>query len=172
VRIISATNENLKYLSEEGVFRKDLFYRLNVFPITIPPLRQRIEDIPLLIGHFSKIIGQRMNKKVGTVTRADLDRLDEYHWPGNVRELENWVERAIIASAGEKLEFTFEQMEESRPMDSENGSMEDVQRQVILNTLDECNWKINGPDGAASRLKMHPSTLRSKMKKLDITRPV
>ena len=171
VRIISATNENLKDLSEKGSFRKDLYYRLNVFPITIPPLRQRNEDIPLLISHFSKIIGKRLNKNVGTVSRSDLDKLSEYHWPGNVRELENWVERAIIASADEKLEFAFEQMEESPLPDGENGSMEDVQRHVILKTLEECNWKINGRSGAANLLKMHPSTLRSKMKKLHITRP-
>ena len=170
VRIIAATNENLKTQSEQGNFRNDLFYRLNVYPITIPPLRQRTEDIPQLISHFTKIIGQRLNKEVGKVSKSDLEKLMDYHWPGNVRELENWVERAIIGSQGDKLEFAFEQSQESPPT-GEGRSMEDIQRQLILKTLEECNWKINGADGAASRLKMHPSTLRSKMKKLAISRP-
>ena len=169
VRIIAATNENLKARSDDGSFRNDLFYRLNVYPITIPPLRQRTEDIPQLISHFSKVIGKRLNKEVGKVSKSDLEKLANYHWPGNVRELENWVERGIITSQGDKLEFAFEASEESPPT-TEGGSMEDIQRQLILKTLEECNWKINGRDGAASRLKMHPSTLRSKMKKLDITR--
>ena len=169
VRIIAATNENLKSMSEEGNFRKDLYYRLNVYPITIPPLRQRAEDIPLLISHFSKIIGQRLNKEVGTISKSDLEKLTDYHWPGNVRELENWVERAIITSQGDKLQFAFDQIQETENL--EGRSMEDMQRQSILKTLEECDWKINGSDGAASRLKMHPSTLRSKMKKLAISRP-
>jgi PAS domain S-box-containing protein len=169
VRIIAATNENLKSMSEEGNFRKDLFYRLNVYPITIPPLRQRLEDIPLLISHFSKIIGKRLNKGVGTISKSDLEKLTDYQWPGNVRELENWVERAIITSQGDKLQFAFDQIQE--PENLEGRSMEEMQRQTILMTLEECDWKINGSDGAASRLKMHPSTLRSKMKKLSISRP-
>jgi len=169
VRIIAATNENLKSMSEEGNFRKDLFYRLNVYPITIPPLRQRSEDIPLLISHFSKIIGQRLNKEVGTISRSDLEKLTDYQWPGNVRELENWVERAIITSQGDRLQFAFDQIQETENL--EGRSMEDMQRQSIMKTLEECDWKINGSDGAASRLKMHPSTLRSKMKKLSISRP-
>ena len=169
VRIIAATNENLKALSESGDFRNDLFYRLNVYPITIPPLRQRSEDIPQLISHFTKIIGKRLNKEVGKVLTSDLDKLTEYHWPGNVRELENWVERAIITSQGDKLEFIFEQTQE--PSNGQSRSMDDAQRQIILKTLEECDWKINGSDGAAHRLKMHPSTLRSKMKKLSISRP-
>ena len=169
VRIIAATNENLKALSESGDFRNDLFYRLNVYPITIPPLRQRPEDIPLLISHFAKIIGKRLNKEVGKVSKSDLEKLTEYHWPGNVRELENWVERAIITSQGDNLTFAFEQTQEAS--NGQNRSMKDAQRQIILNTLEECNWKINGRDGAAHRLKIHPSTLRSKMKKLSISRP-
>jgi PAS domain S-box-containing protein len=169
VRIIAATNENLKSMSDEGNFRKDLYYRLNVYPITIPPLRQHSEDIPLLISHFSKIIGQRLNKEVGTISKSDLEKLTDYQWPGNVRELENWVERAIITSQGDKLQFAFDQIKE--PENLEGRSMEYMQRQTILKTLEECDWKINGDDGAASRLKMHPSTLRSKMKKLSISRP-
>jgi PAS domain S-box-containing protein len=169
VRIIAATNVNLKALSESGDFRNDLFYRLNVFPITIPPLRQRPEDIPLLISHFAKIIGKRLNKEVGKLSKSDLEKLTEYHWPGNVRELENWVERAIITSQGDNLTFAFEQTQEASK--GQNRSMKDAQRQIILNTLEECNWKINGRDGAAHRLKLHPSTLRSKMKKLSISRP-
>ena len=172
VRMIAATNENLKTLSEEGKFRKDLYYRLNVYPITIPPLRQRTEDIPLLISYFSKNIGQRLHKEVGKISKSDLEKLREYSWPGNVRELENWVERAIITSQGDKLEFSFEQSDPlEETLNGDTGSMADIQRQVILKTLEDCHWKINGADGAASRLKMHPSTLRSKMKKLAISRP-
>ena len=170
VRMIAATNDNLKALSEEGKFRKDLYYRLNVYPITIPPLRQRTDDIPLLIGHFSKVIGKRLNKQVGTVSKADLEKLMDYQWPGNIRELENWVERAIIASQADKLEFAFDQLQDAEGP-AGNQSMEEVQRKIILKTLEDCSWKINGEDGAAYRLKMHPSTLRSKMKKLRITRP-
>jgi DNA-binding NtrC family response regulator len=128
-----------------------------------------LEDIPLLISHFSKIIGKRLNKGVGTISKSDLEKLTDYQWPGNVRELENWVERAIITSQGDKLQFAFDQIQE--PENLEGRSMEEMQRQTILMTLEECDWKINGSDGAASRLKMHPSTLRSKMKKLSISRP-
>jgi PAS domain S-box-containing protein len=178
VRIIAATNDNLKEKSENNDFRKDLYYRLNVYPVTIPPLRQRTEDIPLLISHFSQIIGKRLNKKVGKVSRSDLENLMQYQWPGNVRELENWVERAIITSRDDQLRFTTEQIQEARASNgatigvSTDSSMEEIQRDILLRVLEECDWKINGEDGAAVRLKLPPSTLRSRMKKLGIERPV
>jgi PAS domain S-box-containing protein len=178
VRIIAATNESLKELSNDNRFRKDLYYRLNVYPVTIPPLRHRTEDIPLLISHFSQLIGKRLNKKLGKVSRSDLENLMQYQWPGNVRELENWVERAIITSRGEQLRFTTEQMQEARESNgasigvSADSSMEEIQRDILLRVLEECDWKINGEEGAAIRLKLPPSTLRSRMKKLGIERPV
>jgi PAS domain S-box-containing protein len=175
VRIIAATNENLIEKSDQNQFRKDLFYRLNVYPITIPPLRQRKEDIPLLISHFSRIIGDRLNKPMGSISKADLESLEAYDWPGNVRELENWVERAIITSSNGKLKFSPDQIssngDQSYALSGNEHSMDEIQAEIIRKTLEDCNWKINGEDGAARRLKLPPSTLRSRMKKLGIERP-
>jgi len=177
VRIITATNRDLEKESNEGKFRKDLFFRLNVYPITIPPLRQRKEDISLLVKHFTNKIGQKVGKRIKHITKADIKMLQDYEWPGNIRELENIIERAIINSSGEKLEIDKSQLQTSFHRDQvKQGhknmtSLKVTDKKHITSILESCNWKINGENGAAEKLGMPPSTLRSKMKKLNIERP-
>lgn len=176
VRIITATNRDLEKESDEGKFRKDLFFRLNVYPITIPPLRQRKEDIPFLVRHFTNKIGQKVGKRIKHITKADIKMLLEYEWPGNIRELENIIERAIINSSGEKLEMDKSQLQSSLNINrvkqghENTTSLEANEKKHITNILESCDWKINGKNGAAEKLGMPPSTLRSKMKKLNIVR--
>jgi formate hydrogenlyase transcriptional activator len=177
VRIITATNRDLEKESDEGKFRKDLFFRLNVYPITIPPLRQRKEDITLLVRHFTNKIGQKVGKRIKHISKADVKMLEDYSWPGNIRELENIIERAIINSSGEKLEIDKSQLRSSinrRQFEQghENTTyLKVTEKNHIIEILQSCDWKINGKNGAAEKLGMPPSTLRSKMKKLNITRP-
>ena len=177
VRIITATNRDLEKESDEGKFRKDLYFRLNVYPITIPPLRQRKEDIPVLIRHFVNKIGQKVGKRIKQITKADIKMLQEYNWPGNIRELENIIERAIINSSEEKLEIDKSQLQSSLnkvriTQGQENTtSLLVTEKNHITDILESCDWKINGKNGAAEKLGMPPSTLRSKMKKLNISRP-
>ncbi len=177
VRIIAATNRNLNKESQEGLFRQDLFYRLNVYPITIPPLRQRKDDIPTLVSHFVDKIGRKMGKKIKNISKEDLTKLQNYNWPGNVRELENVIERAIINSSHDTLRIDDEQLRSQFHFDgdisgiSEDLKLSETQKAHIKKVLEECNWKINGENGAAKALGIPPSTLRSKMKKLNIVRP-
>jgi len=177
VRIIAATNKDLDQESQKGFFRQDLYYRLNVYPITIPSLRQRKEDIPLLVRHFADKIGGKMGKKIEEISKGDLLKLSDYSWPGNVRELENIIERAIINSTGNVLIIEDRQIqsikEQSQSVEKNgNGTnLSETERNHILNVLEGCNWKINGENGAAKKLGIPPSTLRSKMKKLNIVRP-
>jgi PAS domain S-box-containing protein len=177
VRIITATNRDLEKESDEGKFRKDLYFRLNVYPITIPPLRQRKEDITLLVRHFTHKIGQKVGKRIKHITQADIKMLLDYEWPGNIRELENIIERAIINSSGEKLEIDKSQLQsvfnrDQVQNDHENTtSLKVTEKNHITDILESCDWKINGKNGAAEKLGMPPSTLRSKMKKLNISRP-
>jgi PAS domain S-box-containing protein len=173
VRVIAATNRDLQAEVAKGRFRDDLFYRLNVFPITIPPLRNRKEDIPFLIHHFIAGTAQKYGKVLEQVSKADLQRLTDYSWPGNVRELKNVIERAVIISTGSTLRFDwFHNPNESlEPHRSSQGTLENIEREHIIKVMEECQWKINGENGAAEKLAMHPNTLRSRMKKLGITRP-
>jgi PAS domain S-box-containing protein len=178
VRVVAATNRNLQEESEKGSFRQDLFFRLNVYPITIPPLRQRVEDIPMLIKHFTSKIGSKIGRKIKHISKADINKLQAYSWPGNVRELENVLERAIINSKSETIKLDDEQLRsqfsDASPVNGLFGStatLSNSQKNHILNVLNRCDWKINGDDGAAAKLGMPPSTLRSKMKKLGIKRP-
>ena len=169
VRVITATNRNLEEETREGRFRADLYYRLNVFPIEIPPLRERTTDIPLLVWYFISKHKNRLGKNINQVSKNVMDTLTHYHWPGNVRELENRIERAIILSSGPDLKLT-----ERLPLDAapvESGSLLDAERHHILKVLEACQWRIKGRGNAAERLGMNPSTLRSRMKKLTITRP-
>jgi formate hydrogenlyase transcriptional activator len=170
VRIIAATNRELQHEVQEGRFRDDLFYRLNVFPITIPALRKRKEDLPLLINHFISLEAKKYNKQLEQISKADMQRLSEYSWPGNVRELKNVIERSVIASEGNTLRLDWF-LEETNYAAS-GTTLEDIERQHIIKMLDACHWKINGDNGAAEKLNMHPNTLRSKMKRLGINRPV
>ncbi|HEU4685997.1 MAG TPA: sigma 54-interacting transcriptional regulator [Nitrospira sp.] len=172
VRVVAATNRDLALLVEEQRFRSDLYYRLKVFPITVPPLRERPEDIPLLVRHFTQKFAQRMKKRIETVPADAMKALQTYPWPGNVRELENFVERAVILSSGSQL---FVQTAElKRPIAGGNGAittLEEAEREHILKALRDANWTIGGPAGAAAKLGMKRTTLQSKMQKLGISRP-
>jgi PAS domain S-box-containing protein len=171
VRVISATNRNLAEEVRAGKFREDLYYRLNVFPITVPPLRQRREDIPLLVSHFVQKFSAIQGKSFSEISRADNHRLSEYDWPGNIRELINLVERSVIECPGPVLHLIWDAlpgMHESAG--NVHTMLEEVEKAHILKILDECKWKINGEGGAASKLGLHPNTLRSRLKKLQIDR--
>jgi len=173
VRIIAATNRELQHEVQQGNFRDDLFYRLNVFPITIPPLRKRKEDLPLLINHFINLEAKKYNRQLEQISKADMQRLIEYSWPGNVRELKNVIERSVIASEGNtlKLSWILSEANESENTVAES-TLEQIEKQHIVKIMEACHWRINGENGAAEKLDMHPNTLRSKMKKLGISRPV
>jgi len=166
VRVIAATNRNLTKAIEEGRFREDLWYRLSVFPITIPPLRERKEDIPDLVTHFVGVYNRKLGKQIERTPHEIMERLMRYEWPGNVRELENIIHRAIIVSQRKELLLDVPEETWTPPLDQV--SLEDVQRKHIINMLELSHWKIEGTGGAAERLGIHPSTLRSRMKKLRI----
>lgn len=173
VRVIAATNRDLKQATRVGEFREDLFYRLNVFPITLPPLRERREDIPLLINHFIKKYGAKLGKKIFHVPQKVMKTLQAYHFPGNVRELENIVERAIILAKDETLQMdeSLELLKSPSTPALNAGTLEEVERKYIVSVLQETNWRIEGPKGAALRLGINSNTLRSRMQKLGIRKP-
>jgi formate hydrogenlyase transcriptional activator len=173
VRLIAATNCNLPEMVEEKTFRRDLYYRLNVFPITIPPLRLRREDIPLLAGYFTKKHGLRMNKRIESIPREAVDALCNYDFPGNVRELENFIERAVILTRGSELELPLAELNRNfqssaAPDLPASSSLEDVEKTHIAEVLKRTGGKIAGADGAASILGLPVSTLRHRMKKLGL----
>jgi PAS domain S-box-containing protein len=170
VRIIAATNRDLEEEVRQGRFREDLWYRLNVFPITVPPLRQRQEDIPLLVQSFANRLSRKMGKEITRIPQQVVEVFQQYSWPGNIRELENVIERAIINTGGSVLQLA-EKINASPPMPtSPTKSLEAVERAHILRVLEEVKWKIDGKDGAAAKLELNPSTLRSRMRKLAIVR--
>ena len=170
VRIISATNRDLATEVKAGRFREDLYFRLNVFPVTIPPLRNRKEDIPMLVSHYVKIFCNEHNKHVENISKADMIRLCEYAWPGNIRELINVIERSIISSADNTLKLDWLKISILSDEERITSSIEGIEKAHILKVLKECHWKINGDDGAAVKLGLHPNTLRSRLKKLNIIR--
>ncbi|MBX3327459.1 MAG: sigma 54-interacting transcriptional regulator [Nitrospira sp.] len=173
VRLIAATNRDLKSLAEAKQFRSDLYYRLNVFPVTVPPLRDRQEDIPTLVRYFTQHYAVRMKKNIQTVPAETLDVLSRYPWPGNIRELENLIERSVILTQGTDLQVS---LSELRPVNTHIASamitLEEVEREQIVRTLREARWVIGGPKGAAVRLGLKRTTLQSKMQKLGISRPI
>jgi len=169
VRIIAATNRNLAREEKEGRFRKDLYYRLNVFPIAIPPLRERPEDIPLLVWAFVKEFQKRMGKEMESIPRKSIEALQTYPWPGNVRELRNVIERAMIVSGGKNLVVQLPKLASSETEDTP--SLEDTERRHIVRVLERTGWRVAGKAGAAEILSLNKSTLYSKMKKLGIRRP-
>jgi formate hydrogenlyase transcriptional activator len=174
VRVIAATNRNLPAAVKDGTFRADLFYRLNVFPIGLPPLRNRLEDIPVLARHFLKQNGVKLGRACKDIDQESLERLIRYSWPGNVRELENVIERAMILSREPMLridEQVLGSQEDSSFTGSPPANLNDLEQQHILQTLTLTNWRIEGPDGAAIRLGINPGTLRSRMKRFGMTRP-
>jgi transcriptional regulator with GAF, ATPase, and Fis domain len=170
VRVIAATNRNLKEAVRKGRFREDLWYRLNVFPITVPPLRQRREDIPLLVKSFVQRFSMKMGKVITTIAPQETEALQNYSWPGNVRELENVIERAVIVSQGPALSVEVPKTSES--ITGGKRALEEVDREHIVRVLEESGWRIEGKSGAAQILGLNPGTLRSRMKKLGIKRPV
>lgn len=175
VRIIAATNRDLWQACNDGEFRADLYYRINTFPIELPALRDRGEDVRLLAEHFARLHAQRLGRELTAISASMMKELERYDWPGNVRELEGVIQRALLSSSGPVLQLG-QSLVERKPA----GAIEDtsaiqlrrVERNHITSVLDECNWKISGTKGAASALGIPPSTLRSKMKKLDIRRPL
>jgi formate hydrogenlyase transcriptional activator len=184
VRLIAATNCDLLQMVAEKKFRSDLYYRLNVFPIQVPPLRERAEDIPLLVTYFAQKHARRMNKRIETIPTDALRELRQYTWPGNVRELENLIERAVILSPSAELQVALPELSPHAAVipDEATGQnltfehaetlcLEDAERAHILRALGDTNWIIGGPRGAASKLGLNRSTLRSKMIKLGINRP-
>jgi formate hydrogenlyase transcriptional activator len=176
VRVVAATNADLAHKVADKQFRDDLYYRLNVFPVTIPPLRERREDIPLLVRYFTQKYARRMKKPLDSIPAKTMTGLTDYHWPGNVRELENVIERAVILSRGPELEISlseFKQQTKAAPADFPNSlsTLEEAEREHILRALGKANWMIGGPAGAALKLGMKRTTLQSKMRKLGIARP-
>jgi formate hydrogenlyase transcriptional activator len=174
VRIIAATHRNLEEMILEKQFRSDLYYRLNVFPILIPPLRERPEDIPHLVRHFVRQATRKMSKAIDAVPREIMEALVEYPWPGNIRELENVIERSVILSPGAVLRVPIRDLRaHSAPaLNCERRqTLEDVERRHILSTLRETRWVLSGPRGAAMRLGLNRATLYFRMKKLGIVRP-
>ena len=176
VRVIAATNRNLQQAIEKKEFREDLYYRLNVFPITTPPLKERKEDIPLLIKHFIHKFEGKIGKKINKVDPKVTEALITYDWPGNIRELENLIERALILSTSDTLEYgDWLPMIKKIAVNTENGkpvlrSIEEVEREHIINTLKQTNWKVSGEKGAAKILGLNATTLEARMKKLGIVR--
>ena len=167
-RIVAATNRDLKKMVKAGEFRRDLYYRLNVFPISVPPLRERREDIPLLVQYFLSKYAKRMKKNIENVPPETMQALTSYSWPGNIRELEHLIERAVILSPAGTLKVPPFEVEE--PAEGSSSALEDVEREHILRVLRRAGGKIAGPGGAAEQLGMNRTTLNSRMQKLGITR--
>jgi formate hydrogenlyase transcriptional activator len=170
VRLVAATSRNLAQMVEDHEFRGDLYYRLNVFPIAVPPLRDRCEDIALLAWHFVKKYCQQMNKSIDQIPEETIQALTRYHWPGNIRELQNVIERAVILTQGNILNVPLEKLERAPALTQVNRAMtlKEVERQHILRTLDETEWVIGGAHGAAARLGVPRTSLIYRMQKLGI----
>jgi len=174
VRVVAATNADLAQMVEEKKFRSDLYYRLNVFPINVPPLRERPEDIPLLVHFFANKFAQQMRRPIESVPKETMAALVAYHWPGNIRELQNLIERAVILSRGSSLEIPLGELKQAaKPAIQANGgsTLENVERDHILKVLGDAKWVIGGPTGAAARLGINRTTLNHRMRKLGIFRP-
>jgi formate hydrogenlyase transcriptional activator len=175
VRLIAATHRDLAAMVKQTTFREDLYYRLKVFPINVPPLRQRTEDIPQLVRHFTEFYSRRMNKKIDEIPAETMDALVRYRWPGNVRELQNFIERAVILSPHRVLRAPTSELE---PFSGHQGAtmpitgLEEVERDHIVRALEASNWIVGGRYGAAERLGMKRTSLLYKMQKLRISRPV
>jgi formate hydrogenlyase transcriptional activator len=170
VRVIAATHRDLKKMVEEGTFRSDLFYRLHVFPLTVPPLRDRRDDIPLVVRHFVDKYAKRMNRHIETIPARTMEVLVDYAWPGNVRELQNFVERAVILSPGTSLRAPLEELRPSTGQSAQTNlsTLEEMEREHVLRALKESNWVTGGPKGAAVRLGMKRTTLAYRIRKLGI----
>jgi len=187
VRLIAATNADLERMVAGREFRSDLFYRLNVFPIHLPPLRERRGDIPLLVSFFARKFARRFRKKIETIPAEAIARLEQYRWPGNIRELENFIERAVILSRGSELEIPVGELKLSNGLETASArsslasaaaavstpsttTLAESEREAIMRALRETNWVVGGANGAAARLALKRTTLISRMKKLGISR--
>jgi formate hydrogenlyase transcriptional activator len=168
VRVVAATNQDLASMAAEKQFRMDLYYRLNVFPITLPPLRQRLEDIPMLVAHFVHTYAERMSKQVSRISKSGMDALMRYPWPGNIRELQNFIERAVILTKGDVLQLpVLASRFPTKPV-----TLAEAERDHILNALRESNWVVGGASGAAARLGVKRTTLVDKMRKRGLSRTI
>ena len=175
VRLIAATHRDLAAMVRQATFREDLYYRLKVFPIDVPPLRQRIEDIPKLVWHFTELYARRMNKRIDEIPSEIMDALVRYRWPGNVRELQNFIERAVILSPRAILRAPTSELEPFRVHKGSNlpiTGLEEIERDHIVRVLEASNWVVGGRNGAAERLGMKRTSLVYKIRKLRISRPV
>ncbi len=179
VRLVAATHRDLAKMVADGRFREDLYYRLNVFPVLLPPLRDRPDDIPRLVRHFSQRFARRMGRRIDTIPSAVMEALVRYLWPGNVRELQNVIERAVILSPGPSLQVPLSDLQPAATQAAAQATqptkasvtLADAEREHILGALREAGWVLAGPEGAAARLGMKRSTLQAKMKRLGISRP-
>lgn len=170
IRIIAATNQNLLAMVEQGKFRMDLYYRLNVFPIVMPALRERIEDIPLLCHSILAQLNHKLNKDIKGINKNSLHKLADYHWPGNIRELQNILEREVILSNSHTLHIQQKFDKPQATTRALNKPLADIEKAYIIEVLNDCHWQIGGQNGAAKTLGLPDSTLRSRMKKLKIQR--
>jgi formate hydrogenlyase transcriptional activator len=170
VRVIAATHRDLKQMVEDSEFRSDLFYRLHVFPLPVPPLRDRREDIPMLVRHYVDKYARRMNRRIETIPSQAMEVFASYPWPGNVRELQNFIERAVILSPGTTLRPPLAELQQSmmRSRTSKLSTLEEAEREHVLRAMRESNWIIGGPNGAATRLGMKRTTLAYRIRKLKI----
>jgi formate hydrogenlyase transcriptional activator len=171
VRLVAATNRSLVQMVSDKEFRSDLYFRLNVFPIVIPPLRERREDIPLLAEFFVQEYSQRMNRQIDTILASTMEQLIDYPWPGNIRELQNFIERAVILTTGSTLNAPLGDLKS--PVDTQPAAttLKQAESGHILKTLRETRWVVGGPRGAAARLGLKRTTLMGKMKRLGLSRP-
>jgi len=171
VRLVAATHRNLVEMVKRNEFRSDLYYRLNVFPVPLPPLRGRREDIPALVEHFVEIYARRMNKQIDQISPETMSELTSYPWPGNIRELQNFIERSVILTSGNVLESPLASLRNAAEVESLGPiTMEDAEREHIRKTLEQTRWVVSGPNGAAARLGIKRSTLYFRMQKLGISR--
>ncbi len=171
VRIVAATHCDLRQMVEDGEFRSDLFYRLYVFPLALPPLRERREDIPLLVRHYVEIYSKRMKRRIETIRSQAMEAITNYSWPGNVRELQNFIERAVIVSPGTTLRAPVGELKEASVRVAPNSNLstlKEVERDYVMRAIRESNWVLGGPNGAAARLGMKRTTLAYRIRKLNI----
>jgi formate hydrogenlyase transcriptional activator len=170
VRIVAATNQSLEQMVAERRFRMDLYYRLNVFPLTLPPLRERAGDVPLLVDHFVRTYARRHRKSITSVPDEVIAALVAYSWPGNIRELQNFIERSVVLTKGEALHAPVAELINKRVSVPGTRTLADAERAHIVSVLRETNWIVGGPNGAAARLGLIRTTLIAKMRKLGISR--
>ena len=174
VRLVAATNRNLEDMVKRNEFRNDLYYRLNVFPISLPPLRARCEDIPALVEHFVEIYARRMGKQIDRISSETMSELVSYSWPGNIRQLQNFIERSVILSSESVLRppsLKAAAAAAAEPESQKAVTLEEAERDHIRKTLEHTRWVVAGPNGAAARLRIHRSTLYYRLQKLGIERP-